>query len=252
MVEDLKNLYEKIYDEDSRAFFSFIFYRDAMVIVQSAEWEGRKVLEIGCGEGGLASIIAFHGAEVTAIDYSKEAIKIAEKKYSLENCQFKCCDYRDVSDRFDIVVMQGVLEHTDDPYETLLYIKENLLMNTHSKIITGSPSFLNPRGYIWMTLLLLFDVPMSLSDIHYLCPFDLEKFTKKLEGKLTYKSSDQDLGHGERLLIDLKKRLNNALCDAGMKGNVDRLISWLAKTLPYENHANFSGANIVYTITFDN
>lgn len=252
MAEDLKNLYEKVYAGGSENFFTFLLYRDAMVIVQSVEWEGRKVLEIGCGEGGLASIIAFHGADVMAIDYSEEAIKIAEKKYSLENCRFKCCDYRDVSDRFDIVVMHGVLEHTDDPYETLLYIKENLLINTHSKIITSSPSFLNARGYIWMTLLLLFDVPMSLSDVHYLCPFDLENFAKKLGGKLTYKSCDQDLGHGERLVIDFKKRLANALRDAGMKGDVDKLLSWLTKTLPYKNYTDFSGAYIVYTITFDN
>lgn len=250
MAEDLKELYEKVYKKDARKFFSFLFYRDAMVIVQSAEWEGKKVLEIGCGEGGLASIIAFHGADVTAIDNSAEAIKIAKKKYSLKNCRFICCDYKDVSDRFDIVVMQGVLEHTDDPYETLLYIKNNLLLK-HSKIITSSPSFLNVRGYIWMTLLLLFDVPMSLTDVHYLCPFDLEIFAEKLGGKLTYRSSDQDWGHGERLIIDFKKRLVNALRDAGMKGNIDKLLIWLTKTLPYKNYTDFSGANIVYTITFD-
>ena len=47
-------------------------------------------------------------------------------------------------------------------------------------LINLCPSFLNVRGHVWMTLQLLFDVPMSLSDLHFLCPFDFEEFC---EGK---------------------------------------------------------------------
>ena len=69
--------------------------------------------------------------------------------------------------------MQGVLEHLDKPFKTLRsIIIANLKKN--GQFITSSPSFLNPRGYVWMTLQLLFDVPMSLTDIHFLCPFDFE------------------------------------------------------------------------------
>jgi len=251
MKKDLKALYNKVYAEGAYSkFFTFLSYQEAMVIIESADWEGRKVLEIGCGEGDLASIIAFHGGNVTGIDYSEEAIKIAKKKYCLDNCQFICCDYKDISERYDIVVMKGVLEHTEDPLNTLFHIKTRLLRNKHSKIITSSPSFLNVRGYIWMTLQLLFDVPMSKSDVHFLCPFDFEKFAAKLDAQLTYKSCFQDWGHGERLIIDFKKRLKNALRDAGMKGHVEKLISWLKKTLPYKNYTDFSGANIVYILSF--
>ncbi len=252
MTKDLKNLYDKVYAEGAYSkFFTFLSYREAMVLIKSADWEGRKVLEIGCGEGDLASIIAFHGGKVTAIDYSEEAIKIANKKYNLDNCRFICCDYQDMSEKYDIVVLNGVLEHTEDPLDTLFFIKNKLLQNKHSKIITSSPSFLNVRGYIWMTLQLLFDVPMSKSDVHFLCPFDFEEFSEKLDANLTYKSSDLDWGHGERLIIDFKKRLVNALRDAGMKGNVDKLIFWLKKTIPYKNYDDFSGANIVYILSFD-
>lgn len=252
MSENLKNLYDKVYAEGAYSkFFTFLSYPWVMAIIESAEWEGKKVLEIGCGEGDFASIIAFHGGSVTAIDYSKEAIKIANKKYSLDNCYFICCDYQDMSEKYDIVVLNGVLEHTEDPLDTLIHIKNKLLQNKHSKIITSSPSFLNVRGTIWMALQLLFDVPMSKSDVHFLCPFDFEEFSEKLGANLTYKSSDQDWGHGEKLIIDFKKRLVNALRDAGMKGNVERLMTWLNKTLPYKNYTDFSGAVIIYTLSFD-
>lgn len=252
MSKDLKNLYNKVYAEGAYSkFFTFLTYREAMLIIESANWEGKKILEIGCGEGDLASIIAYHGGEVTAIDYSKEAIKIAKKKFTLDNCQFICCDYKDISDKFDIVVMKGVLEHTKDPYEALFYIKDKLLLNKSSKIITSSPSFLNVRGYIWMTLQLLFDIPMSKSDVHFLCPFDLEEYTERLGGKLVYKSCDQDWGHGERLIIDFEKRLKNALRDTGLNGNIEKLLSWLKKTLLYTNYSEFSGASVIYTISFN-
>ena len=102
-----------------------------------------------------------------------------------------------------------------------------------------------------MTLQLLFDVPMSKSDLHFLCPFDFEEYTERLGGRLTYRTCFQDWGHGERLIIDFKKRLTNALKDAGMKGDVDRFLAWLKKTVPYRNYTDFSGANIVYTIDFE-
>lgn len=252
MKKDLRSLYNKVYAEGAYSkFFTFLSYREAMEIIKSENWEGKKVLEIGCGEGDLASLIAFHGGNVTAIDFSAEAIKIAKKKYSLDKCEFICCDYKDISDKYDIVVMKGVLEHTEDPFKTLSYIKDKLLLNNNSKIITSSPSFLNVRGYIWMTLQLLFDIPMSKSDIHFLCPFNFEEYAEKLGGKLAYKSCDQDWGHGERLIIDFEKRLVNALRDAEMNGNAGKLISWLKKTIQYKNYTDFSGANIVYILSFD-
>lgn len=73
----------------------------------------------------------------------------------------------------------------------------------------------------------------------------------KYSGRLSHKSCDQDWGHGERLIVYFEKRLVNALRDAGMKGDVKKMISWLKKTLPYNNNTDFLRANIVYTIGFE-
>ncbi len=66
----------------------------------------------------------------------------------MDNCKFVCCDYKDISGKYDIVVMNGVLEHMENPYDTLKHVKDNFLLNKDSIIISGRPSFLNVNGKI--------------------------------------------------------------------------------------------------------
>ncbi|MBN1385104.1 MAG: methyltransferase domain-containing protein [Elusimicrobia bacterium] len=249
--KDLKAIYNRWYKDGAYEHsFTFLPYEESMTIIQSTNWEGRKVLEIGCGEGDLAAIIAYHGASVTAIDYSEEAIKIAKSKFNIKNLSFHCTQVEKLKSKFDVVVMQGVLEHIEKPFNMLGYIKSNLLRDKNSEIITESPSFLNPRGYIWMTLQLLFKVPMSLTDVHFLCPFDFEEIAEKLGMALSYKSCEQSWGGGQKLIIDFKKRLVNALRDAKMKADIKSLITWLEKAVRYSNYTEYSGASIVYRLFF--
>lgn len=43
MKKDLKSLYNKAYAEGaSSKFFTFLSYREAMEIIKSANWEGKK------------------------------------------------------------------------------------------------------------------------------------------------------------------------------------------------------------------
>lgn len=246
--ERLQQVYQNVYETGSNSFYTFPATNEAREILQQDTWAGKTVLEVGCGEGGLASMLGFCGAQVLAIDYAASAIAIATQRYQLENVIFRCANYQDINGKFDIIVMQGVLEHMDDPLQTLREI--SALLHRPGKIITSSPSFLNPRGYIWMALQLLLDVPMSLSDVHFLSPFDLEAFSQELEATLSYTSTDQDWGHGERLLVDYHKRLRNAFRDKGLEADVDRLLAWLEKTLPYTAYTPFSGTTVVYQLTF--
>ena len=188
------------------------------------------------------------GGDVTAVDYSKKVIEIAESKYNLDRLQFICDDYRNLSSNYDVVVLQGVLEHFDDPFGTLDWIINNLL-SKDGYVVTSSPSFINPRGYVWMTLQLLFNVPMSLSDLHFLCPFDFEEYCDKNNYQLTYNSSNQSWGNGKGMMIDFNKRLRNALRDANMENsNVDNLLEWLDKAKDYSNNDKHTGANVIYKI----
>ena len=223
---------------------------ESSALLHKTDWRGKTVLEIGCGEGDLAALIAAQGAErTTAVDFAQSGIDTANRRYNRPNLEYRCCDFKDVEGPFDVIVMEGTIEHMDDPFSALREMAEHRL-NRPGQIITSSPSFLNPRGYIWMALQLLFDVPMSLSDRHFLCPFDFEDFADKLGARIDYLSVDQDWGHGERLIEDFDKRLRSALRDRGLDGNVDRFMTWLGRTIDRNAYTEFSGANIVYEFFF--
>ena len=77
---------------------------------------GDKVLDIGCGWGGMAFYIAeLTGAHVTGITLSKEQVAIARQRArarGLEHLtEFRLQNYRDVEGSFDRIVSIGMLEH---------------------------------------------------------------------------------------------------------------------------------------------
>lgn len=248
--KDLTDKYNKIFESGSGKFFSFNNFPESKLLLDMiVDWNDLRVLEIGCGEGRLAAMINFAGAaHIDAIDFSEEAIRIARQRIRLKNVSYQVADYREMKGTYDVVVLQGVLEHLDNPFIELKGIIESKL-NEGGMVITSSPSFLNPRGYVWMTLQLLFDIPMSLTDLHSLCPFDFEKFAEENDYTLEIRSTDQDWGAGERTIIDFKHRLHNALRDADMDDSkVDTFLDWFKKAVPYHGRDEFSGATVAYKI----
>jgi cyclopropane-fatty-acyl-phospholipid synthase len=76
----------------------------------------QRVLDIGCGWGGLALYIAqFCNAHVTGITLSREqwtrASERAAERNITDHAKFQMRDYRDVSERFDRIVSVGMFEH---------------------------------------------------------------------------------------------------------------------------------------------
>ncbi len=249
-MENVKNMdllkkYNDVYEEGASGFFTTNGFAESKLLLDMIpNWNGLNVLEIGCGEGSLAAMFSFAGAnKIDAIDYSIEAINIAKRRINIENVSFSCIGYQDLTDTYDVVALQGVLEHLDNSFEALTLIIETNL-NDNGKVILTVPSFLNPRGYIWMTLQLLFNVPMSLTDLNFMCPFDFVEFCDQHGYILeTVKSTEQDWGAGDLAIVDLKERLTNALRDAEMDNtNVDKLLEWLQKAVKYYHRDDLSGA----------
>ena len=148
---DLQEKYNTVFKEGSDNFFTCNVFHEAHTIAGMQDWQGLQVMDIGCGEGILPAMIAHGGAEhVVGIDYSKEAIDNAISKFNIPNIQFIADDYRVIENKFDVITMQGVMEHLDAPWNELKNMMENYLEDDGC-LITSSPSFLNPRGYVWMT-----------------------------------------------------------------------------------------------------
>lgn len=81
----------------------------------------KKILDIGCGDGYLASrlALAFPGASVVGVDQEAGGIRIAREKCSgIPNVKFvvSTCEALEFEDRsFDVVVLADVIEHLGNP-----------------------------------------------------------------------------------------------------------------------------------------
>ena len=77
---------------------------------------GLRVLDIGCGWGGMALTLARdYGAQVTGITLSEEQLTEARARAAAEGLedrvQFELLDYRSVTETFDRIVSVGMFEH---------------------------------------------------------------------------------------------------------------------------------------------
>ncbi len=90
-------------------------------ISQQINLANKKVLDIGCGGGILAEAMAFHGANVTAIDLAEASLSVA-KLHQLESKLD--IDYRNISaeslaiqepQQYDVITCLEMLEHVPDP-----------------------------------------------------------------------------------------------------------------------------------------
>jgi len=73
------------------------------------------ILDIGCGNGRLASELATIAKKVVGIDISQKNIDVANKKFKKPNIKFIAGDVTKYSfnEKFDYIVLSNVLEHID-------------------------------------------------------------------------------------------------------------------------------------------
>jgi cyclopropane-fatty-acyl-phospholipid synthase len=116
---------------------------------------GAKVLDIGCGWGGLALYLAeIAGANVTGITLSQEQYKRAQNR-ALErgvtaNTTFRLVDYRDVDGRFDRIVSVGMFEHVGVGFYDVFFrrcaqlLADDGIALLHTIGRSGPPGITNP------------------------------------------------------------------------------------------------------------
>lgn len=73
---------------------------------------GQRLLDIGCGWGGLARFAAQeYGVEVTGITISKEQKAFAEERCRGLPVTIELADYREIDGRYDRIISIGMFEH---------------------------------------------------------------------------------------------------------------------------------------------
>ncbi|WP_294393599.1 cyclopropane-fatty-acyl-phospholipid synthase family protein [uncultured Sphingomonas sp.] len=128
---------------------------------------GVRVLDIGCGWGGMALYLHQKtGAEVLGITLSEEQLKIAraraEEAGVADKVRFELIDYRKVSGKFDRVVSVGMYEHVGPAHfrtfaakcRSLLTDDGVMLLHTIGRLGMRRPTdtwttkYIFPGGYI--------------------------------------------------------------------------------------------------------
>jgi 2-polyprenyl-3-methyl-5-hydroxy-6-metoxy-1,4-benzoquinol methylase len=87
-------------------------------------WQGKRVLEVGCGIGSDAEEFARHGAEYVGIDISNESLDVARRRFQvldLEGNFYYQNAGEDMSHlgKFDLVYSYGVIHHFPNIEQTI-------------------------------------------------------------------------------------------------------------------------------------
>jgi len=95
--------------------------KKAHIAAKLALKPGMRVLDIGCGWGGMALYLHEKtGAEVLGVTLSEEQIKVARRRAEdagvADKVKFQLIDYRAVTGRFDRIVSVGMFEHVGPPH----------------------------------------------------------------------------------------------------------------------------------------
>ena len=113
--------------------------------------EGQKILEVGCGWGGMAFEIAKQKkCEITGISLSKNQIKYCNKKakeLGLDNqVKFELIDYRETKGQYDRIYSVGMFEHVGKKFYNTFFksmhklLKEDGIFLLHTIGVIDKPS----------------------------------------------------------------------------------------------------------------
>lgn len=105
-----------------------------------------KVLDIGCGLGEVLSVSKEHGWDCLGIEFNKFAADYGKDKFGLSIINKNVYDFED-TEKYDLIMMWGILEHFYDPLKILNKVNELLLDNGVLLIEVPSADSLLVRYY---------------------------------------------------------------------------------------------------------
>jgi len=173
-----RRLYELFLDADRQ--YTCAYFRDTGNILEQAQIDkkahiaaklnlkpGMRVLDIGCGWGGLALYLHRHyDVDVLGVALAPDQIQFSRERAAeagvSDRVKFELMDYRDVEGTFDRIVNVGLIEHLGTPHHAGFFakchdlLKPDGIMLSHCCGRMGKPGnsdawtrkYIFPGGYI--------------------------------------------------------------------------------------------------------
>ena len=160
---DLGNAFYKLF-LDEGMFYSCAYFREETDTLEQAQINkcrllaaklslkpGQRVLDIGCGWGGLAIYLAsVADVHVTGVTLSKEQHALANERVKAAGLSTKVTialqDYRLVTEKFDRIVSVGMFEHVGVGHYHEFFAKVNELLTPDGVMMLHSIGHMSPPG----------------------------------------------------------------------------------------------------------
>jgi|SRR3989344_125646 len=151
-----------------------------------SKWNGKDVLEIGCGIGTDSINFVRNGARLTVVELSKESMDITRKRFELynldKNVTFHIGNAENltkfvIDKKFDLVYSFGVIHHTLNPKNIITEIKKVLKPEGELRIMLYSK---------WSTKNIMIKLGLAQPEAQVGCPiantYDHNDIVELLEG----------------------------------------------------------------------
>ena len=156
------DLYRRFLDRDMQYSCAY-FARPDMTLEEAQEAKkahiaaklrlepGMKVLDIGCGWGGLGLYLGKNfGVEVLGVTLSQEQLAVAQRRAKemglQDQVRFSLTDFRDVAGPFDRIVSVGMFEHVGAPHFRAYFESVKRLLTDDGVAVIHSIGRFSPPG----------------------------------------------------------------------------------------------------------
>ena len=134
--------YADYYKEEyyKSSLYDYTSYRLERIVALARPVEGKRILDLGCGPGGIAVRCALKGAEVIGIDVSEDALRLSAQRAARSNAKLLLFEFDGkeipfVDSAFDSIILSDVVEHVDDQTLNCLLKECNRLLKPDGRVV---------------------------------------------------------------------------------------------------------------------